>query len=209
MVSKISTAARGGRAGDFRRKGISRLATLAVLPGLAAAAAAGLLAACGSAGTSAAGGGKAHPQGASHRVVVSARKLPGVGTVLVNRSGKTLYSPQQETRGKILCKGTCLSFWFPVPAGAGAALQAPSGVTGTLGTIHRPDGRTQLTYNGKPLYTFRLDLAPGQDHGNNFTDHFGGISFTWHAVTTNGSPAGTGQQGNGGGNAYQGSSPGY
>jgi predicted lipoprotein with Yx(FWY)xxD motif len=180
-----------------------------VLPGFAAIAAAGLLAACGSAGTSATGGGKAHPPGASHGVV-SVRKVPGVGTVLVNRSGKTLYSPQQEAHGKILCTGSCLTFWFPVSAGAGAAPPTPSGVTGALGTIHRPDGRTQLTYNGKPLYTFRLDMAPGQAHGNNFTDHFGGTSFTWRAITTSGSVAGTGQQGNGGGGyANQGSSPGY
>ena len=204
MTSKISTVARDGRAYDFRRKGIGWLAARTVLPGFAAAATAVLMAACGSA----AGGGNAPVPGTSHRVVVSARKLPGVGTVLVNRSGKTLYSPQQEAHGKILCTGSCLSFWFPVPAGAGA-LQAPSGVTGALGTIHRPGGRTQLTYNGKPLYTFRLDLTPGQAHGNNFTDHFGGTSFTWHAITTSGSPAGTGQQGNGGGYANQGGSPGY
>ena len=204
MASKISTAARDGRAGDFRRKGIGRAAARTVLPGLAAAAAAGLLAACGSA----AGGGTAQSPGASHRVVVSARKLPGVGTVLVNRSGKTIYSPQQEAHGKILCTGSCLTFWFPVLAGAGAA-PAASGATGTFSTIHRPDGRTQLTYNGKPLYTFRLDMAPGQAHGNNFTDHFGGTSFTWRAITTSGAPAGTGQQGNGGGYAYPGSSPGY
>ena len=204
MASKISTAARDGRAGDFRRKGIGRAAARTVLPGLAAAAAAGLLAACGSA----AGGGTAQSPGASHRVVVSARKLPGVGTVLVNRSGKTIYSPQQEAHGKILCTGSCLSFWFPVPAGA-SPLQAASGVTGALGTIRRPDGQTQLTYNGKPLYTFRLDMAPGQAHGNNFTDHFGGTSFTWRAITTSGAPAGTGQPGNGGGYAYQSSSPGY
>jgi predicted lipoprotein with Yx(FWY)xxD motif len=209
MASRISTVARAGRACDSRRDGIGRLATRTVLPGLAAAAAAGLLAACGSAGTGPAGGGKAHPPGASHRVVVFARKLPGVGTVLVNPSGKTLYSPQQEAHGKILCTGGCLSFWFPVPAGAGAALQAPSGVTGALGTIRRPDGRTQLTYNGKPLYTFRLDVAPGQARGNNFTDHFGRTSFTWRAISTSGSPTGTGQPGNGGGYANQGSSPGY
>jgi len=209
MASKISTAARDRRAGLFRREGINRRATRTVLPGLAAAAAAGLLAACGSAGTSTAGGGTAHPAGTSHGAAVSVRKLPGVGTVLVNRSGKTLYSPQLEVHGKILCTGSCLTFWFPVSAGAGTAPQPPSGVTGTLGTIHRPDGRTQLTYNGKPLYTFRLDMAPGQAHGNNFTDHFGGTSFTWRAITTSGSPAGTGQQGNGGGYANQGGSPGY
>jgi predicted lipoprotein with Yx(FWY)xxD motif len=208
MASRIITAARHGGAGEFRRKGIGRPATRTALRGIAVAAAAGLLAACGGAGTHAAGG-KAHLPGASHRVVVSARKLPGVGTVLVNRSGKTIYSPQQEAHGKILCTGSCLSFWLPVPAGAGAALKAASGVTGALGTIHRPDGQTQLTYNRKPLYTFQLDLAPGQAHGNNFTDHFGSTSVTWHAITTSGSPAGTGQPGNGGGYAYQGSSPGY
>jgi len=208
MANKISTAARDRRAGDFQREGIGRVATRTVLPGLAAVAAAGLLAACGSAGTTGAGGGTAHSPGTSHGVVVSARKLPGVGTVLVNRSGKTLYSPQQEAHGKIMCTGSCLSFWFPVSAGAGA-LQAPSGVTGALGTIRRPGGQTQLTYNGKPLYTFRLDLAPGQAHGNNFTDHFGSTSFTWRAITTSGSPAGTSQPGNGGGYSYQSSSPGY
>lgn len=147
MASKISTAARDRRAGDFPWEGIGRVASRTVLPGLAAVAAAGLLAACGSAGAHATGGGKAHPPGSHHRVVVSARTLPGVGTVLVNRSGKTLYSPQQEAHGKILCTGSCLSFWFPVPAGAGA-VQAPSGVTGALGTIRRPDGRTRLAAAG-------------------------------------------------------------
>jgi predicted lipoprotein with Yx(FWY)xxD motif len=108
---------------------------------------------------------------ASHGVVISARALPGIGSVLVNRSGKTLYSPPQGAHGKILCTGGRLSFWLPLSVDAGATLHAPTGITGMLGTIHRPDGLTQLTYNGKPLYTFRLDYAPGQAHGNNLTDH--------------------------------------
>ena len=211
MASRMSAAVRGRRAGDFPRRGIGGPAIGTVLPGLAATAAAVLLAACGSAGTGSTGGGGGAARGpaASHGTVVSARRLPGVGTVLVSRSGKTLYSPQQEVHGKIMCTGSCLSFWFPVRATAGATLRAPGGVAGALGTIHRPGGLTQLTYNGKPLYTFRLDLAPGQARGNNFTDHFGGVSFTWHAVTSNGSPAGAGQPGNGGGSAYQSSPPGY
>jgi predicted lipoprotein with Yx(FWY)xxD motif len=166
----------------------------AAAAGLAAAAMAGLLAACGSAGT----GGTAsasHQAAASHGTVVSVRDLPGIGTVLVDQSGKTLYSPQQEADGKILCTRGCLDFWFPVQVTAGTALRAPSGVTGVLGIIHRSDGLTQLTINGRPLYTFRLDQAPGQAHGNNYTDHFGGLSFTWHAITTSGTPAGPGQQG--------------
>jgi len=218
MASKFSAGATDVRARDSVLAGIGELASRTVVPGLAAVAAAGLLAACGSSGGSAgAGGGSGSGASASQvsqaprspGVVVSARTLPGVGTVLVNRSGKTLYSAQQEAHGKILCTGGCLSFWFPVPASAGAALRAPGRVAGALGTVHRPDGVTQLTYHGKPLYTFKLDQGPGQAQGNNFTDSFAGTSFTWHAVTTSGSPAETGQSGGGGGYAYQGSSPGY
>ena len=51
--------------------------------------------------------------------------------------------------------------------------------------------------------------APGQAHGNNVTDHFGGTSFTWHAITASGTPARTGQAGNPGGYSYQGGLPGY
>ena len=218
MISEHNETLAGRLRAGSSRTGRGRGVRRAILLSLGAAAAAALVAACGGPGGiygtssgAAAGGsaGTAHHAPASPGAAISAHTLPGVGTVLVNRAGKTLYSPQQEAHGKILCTGSCLSFWFPVPAGAGAALQAPSGVTGALGMIRRPDGRTQLTYNGKPLYTFRLDLAPGQAHGNNFTDNFGGTSFTWHAVTTSGSPAGTGQQGNGGGYANQGGSPGY
>ena len=41
---------------------------------------------------------------------------------------------------------------------------------------------------------FRLDQALGQARGNNF-DHFGIATFTWHAVTTAGTPASPGPSG--------------
>jgi len=212
MASKLSAAVSGGRDRNSTQIRISALARRAVPSGLAAAVAAGLLAACGSAGAGAGGGsgaGGTHGTAARSGMVLSVRKLPGIGAVLADRSGKTLYSPQQEADGKIMCTGDCLSFWFPVRVAAGAVLRAPGGVSGALGTIHRP-GLTQLTYNGKPLYTFRLDQAPGQAHGNDFTDHFGGTAFTWHALTTSGAPAQTGGRlGNPGGYSYQSGTPGY
>jgi predicted lipoprotein with Yx(FWY)xxD motif len=168
------------------------------LPGLASIALAGLVAACGSAG---AGGSSGQPgqtggngqPAASHGAVVTARNLPGVGTVLVDRSGKTVYSPQQEASGKIMCTGSCLGFWFPVRVASGTQPHAASGVSGTLGTIRRSaDGVTQLTYNGRPLYTFRLDQGPGDLHGNNFTDQFGGTSFTWQVVSASGAAPSSG-----------------
>ena len=214
MPSKLRAAVNGTWDRNSIRTRIGGMTRHAGPAGLAAVAAAGLIAACGSAGTgggSGAGGtGAAQRTAARHNTVISVRKVPGVGTVLVDRSGKTLYSPQQEANGKIACTGSCLSFWFPVRVAAGSDLRAPSGVTGALGMVHRPGGMTQLTYNGKPMYTFRLDQAPGQAHGNDFTDHFAGTSFTWHALTTSGAPAQTGgQQGNPGGYSYPSGTPGY
>jgi predicted lipoprotein with Yx(FWY)xxD motif len=90
--------------------------------------------------------------------------------------------------GNIKCTGSCLSFWFPV-TGSSASLGSGS-LPGKLGTIRIQGGKTQLTYDGRPLYTFRLDTAAGQAHGNNFTDSFNGTTFTWQVVTASGKPGG-------------------
>ena len=156
------------------------------LAGLAGAAAATALVACGSGGSPGGAGstGGGHPAG--NTAVVTTRHLAGLGTVLVSASGRTIYSPEQEAHGQIRCTGSCLSFWFPVTVTSATGLHA-------LGTVHRhDDGRTQLTYNGRPLYTFKLDQSPGQARGSNFTDSFGGTSFTWQAVTASGAASGSG-----------------
>lgn len=159
---------------------------------LAAMGTAGLLAACGS------GGGTTS---ASSGSVLATRQLNGVGTVLVDQSGKTVYTPDQEAGGTIHCTGSCLGFWFPVTV-ASAASPLPGGLGGKVGTVHRPDGKTQVTFDGKPLYTFRLDNAPGQAQGNNFDDSFDGTSFTWRAVSTAGARPGVGATTPGGSSGY-------
>jgi predicted lipoprotein with Yx(FWY)xxD motif len=163
----------------------------AVLSGLAAAVV--VVAACGSPGGSAAssGGGGNSGNPAAAKGAVSTRQLSGIGTALVDSSGMTIYTPKtpDEANGNIKCAGSCLSFWFPVTASS--ADPGSGGLPGKLGTIH-DDGKTQLTYHGKPLYTFRLDTAPGQAHGNSFHDSFNGISFTWEVVTTSGVAGGAG-----------------
>jgi hypothetical protein len=60
---------------------------------------------------------------------------------------------------------------------------AGSGVSGKLGTITRPDGTTQATYNGHPLYTYVGDTAPGMDKGNGLNIS-GGL---WYDVPVSGS----------------------
>ena len=157
MISEHNETLAGRLRAGSSRTGRGRGVRRAILLSLGAAAAAALVAACGGPGGiygtssgAAAGGsaGTAHHAPASPGAAISAHTLPGVGTVLVNRAGKTLYSPQQEAHGTIMCTGGCLNFWFPVPATAGATLHAPAGVTGALGTIHRPGGQafSLLTY---------------------------------------------------------------
>jgi hypothetical protein len=121
----------------------------------------------------------------------------------------------QEKNGKILCtKADCLAIWSPVTVAAGQQPTAPSGVTGKLATVARPDGTHQLTVNGAPLYTFTYDHAAGDGQGDGQKDSFDGTSFTWHAVTPAGVAAGQsggnsggnggGYGGNGGGGGYGG-----
>ena len=109
---------------------------------------------------------------------VLSRTIGGT-TVLTNSAGFTLYSFAPDTSTTSNCNGQCATYWPPVkgPATAGA------GVTGTLGTITRPDGTTQATYDGHPLYTYAADTAPGQAKGNGL-NLSGGV---WHEVTVSGS----------------------
>jgi predicted lipoprotein with Yx(FWY)xxD motif len=60
--------------------------------------------------------------------------------------------------------------------------RAGPGVTGRLGTIRRPGGGLQATYDGHPLYTYLGDRGPGQAQGNNL-DLNGGL---WYEVRVSG-----------------------
>jgi predicted lipoprotein with Yx(FWY)xxD motif len=105
----------------------------------------------------------------------------------VDGAGKTLYFSDQEATGAIKCVAGCLGFWFPVPGDANAASAVPG-----LAVIHRPDnGMAQLTYHGKPLYTFKLDNGPAQHNGHNLDDSFGNAKFTWRAASTSASASAT------------------
>jgi predicted lipoprotein with Yx(FWY)xxD motif len=118
---------------------------------------------------------------------VAVKNVDGVGTALVDAAGKTLYFADQEADGSIHCTAGCLAFWFPA-----AATGAASGAVAGLATVHRPDnGQDQLTYQGKPLYTFKLDTGPGQHEGHNLDDTFGATKFSWHAATTSAAEPGT------------------
>jgi predicted lipoprotein with Yx(FWY)xxD motif len=95
-------------------------------------------------------------------------------TILVDRRGRSLYSLSAERRGRFICTdSSCLSFWTPLVVARGLR---PTGAR-SLGTVRRPDGKTQVTYRGRPLYTFNDDRRPGQVGGEGFRD-----VGVWHAA---------------------------
>jgi predicted lipoprotein with Yx(FWY)xxD motif len=95
-------------------------------------------------------------------------------TVLTNVKGITLYSLSAETNGKFICKGSCLRDWHPLVVAAGVKPAGPV----MLGTIKRPDnGRRQVTFNGRPLYTFDEDKKAGDTKGQGIKD-----VGTWRAA---------------------------
>jgi predicted lipoprotein with Yx(FWY)xxD motif len=142
---------------------------------LGATAALATLTACGGGGAEQTAGS---PTGTNS--AVSVRDIDGVGQALVDSAGKTLYFADQEADGTIKCTESCLAFWFPVE-GTDSTAKAMDG----LAVVKRSDnGVSQLTFEGKPLYTFKLDTGPGQSKGNNLEDAFGSTTFTWRAATT-------------------------
>ena len=121
--------------------------------------------------------------------------------VVTNAQGMTLYWFVPDTSTASNCTGACATYWPPVTG----AVTEGSGVTGTLGTITRPDGTTQATYDGHPLYTYVGDTAPGQAKGNG-KNLSGGV---WYEMTVSGAKPATGTSGStttststGGGGGY-------
>ena len=142
------------------------------------------------------GGGSGEPVSAGGETV-SVANVAGVGDVLVDARGNALYSPDQEANGKVLCTDACASIRIPLTLPASEQPTGSSDVSSHLGLIRRPDGAEQVTYEGKPLYTFAEDPSPGEVTGNGFADDFGGTSFTWHVAAPGAVSGGTTSTGGG------------
>jgi predicted lipoprotein with Yx(FWY)xxD motif len=182
---------------------MTNTSALRLLAGLGATAIA--LAACGGSsagGLYGSGNGGSSPASASRATAsIDAATVQGVGRVLENSRGFTLYHRTTDTPGKSTCTGSCAASWPPVLADGGAA-PSGMGLPGSLSTISRPDGGRQVTYNGMPLYTYSGDAAPGEANGQ-------GIDNVWFAVTPNGSSSvgaagSTGSSAGSGGGGYGG-----
>ena len=144
----------------------------------------GLLAACGDDEPAQAGGDSPSPAaetGATGGIGtaggISTAEVEGVGEVLGDAEGFTLYYFLPDEQGEVTCTEDCAANWPPAIVGAVPdAGDLPKG----LGTVENPEtGEMQLTYDGWPLYTYVGDTAPGQGTGE-------GVGDVWFAMTPDG-----------------------
>jgi predicted lipoprotein with Yx(FWY)xxD motif len=105
----------------------------------------------------------------------------GLGRILVDSKGITLYDFPPDKGTTSVCYGACAALWPPLLT-HGKPIAGPGVRASLLGTTKRKDGKLEVTYNGHPLYYWVGDHKPGQTTGQGL-NQFGG---PWWVV----SPAG-------------------
>ena len=79
------------------------------------------------------------------------------GAILATPKKQALYywMAEKQAGGKIRCTGECARAWPPLIVASRASVPRKiAGISGTFGTIKRPDGRLQVRHNGRPVYTY-------------------------------------------------------
>jgi predicted lipoprotein with Yx(FWY)xxD motif len=117
-------------------------------------------------------------QRAASTATVQTKRLKGLGVVLVNSKGMTLYMFVPDHQKRVTCKGSCAVIWPPLkvkkgqrPRAGGLARQR---LLGTYGRV--------VSYNRWPLYTYITDKKPGQHTGQG-VDNSGG---KWYVLSPRG-----------------------
>jgi predicted lipoprotein with Yx(FWY)xxD motif len=130
-----------------------------------------LVAACSSGGssTSAAASSNSAASGSGATVITTASS--SAGTFLTDGSGRAVYLWTEDTGDRSACTGACAGAWPPVTT-TGTVTASGGAKASDLGTITRPDGTKQVTYDGHPLYFFSGDSGPGTASGQG-SDGFG------------------------------------
>jgi predicted lipoprotein with Yx(FWY)xxD motif len=119
----------------------------------------------------------------------SAARVAGVGSVVVDGHGRTVYVLTSSSAGpkNLNCDlaSGCTAFWPALPLPSGTAAAAGPGVDQSkLSMVTLSDGESYPTYNGWLMYEFINDTAAGQAHGEGVMS-FGG---TWYALSPSGTP---------------------
>ncbi len=92
--------------------------------------------------------------------------------LLADTRGNTLYVFDIDLSSTVSkCNGICAELWpaYLLTEAEAAAVTAP------LGVVIRDSKKLQLTYSGRPVYTYSLDRGVAADAGD-------GIGGVWHYI---------------------------
>lgn len=129
---------------------------------------------------------KPPPNAEEGTVFVSLGSAAGLGQVLVDSEGHTLYAFSNDSPKESACEGACAKAWPPLLIEHGEPQPSNGAGASRLGTIERTDGSRQVTYAGHPLYSYSGDHQPGEAGGQG-ASAFGG---SWTALKGSGAAAG-------------------
>lgn len=114
---------------------------------------------------------------------VKTRNVKGLGVVLVNPKGRTLYVFMPDKQRHVTCTGSCAHYWPPLKwKGSSKPTAGGSAKSELLGSDKDPAGGKVVTYDKWPLYTYVGDKAAGKATGQGLNASGG----KWYVISAAG-----------------------
>ena len=105
--------------------------------------------------------------------------LEGVdGPYISDSAGNALYFLEGDSDGS-KCVDACTVVWMPVAVTAATPSGGPGLDASLVTVVQRPDGSSQVAYNGHPLYRYTADSGAGSVAGHGVEDKWG----HWYLLT--------------------------
>jgi predicted lipoprotein with Yx(FWY)xxD motif len=105
----------------------------------------------------------------------------GLGNILVDSHGLTLYLFKADRGTTSKCSGACATAWPPLRA-TGKPTAGSGANPSLVGSTARSDGKPQVTYNRHPVYLYAGDQKPGDTNGQAIN----GFGAGWFALSSRG-----------------------
>jgi len=121
----------------------------------------------------------ANTTGAFAASVVAKVGSTPLGKIVVDGKGMSAYffDLDKANSGVSACSGECSANWPAILSST--AKPHVSGIKGVVGSIPFKSGEHQVTINGRPIYTFAFDKAPGEAKGQ-------GAQGVWYVISPTG-----------------------
>jgi predicted lipoprotein with Yx(FWY)xxD motif len=153
------------------------------------------LAGCGSSSNKASV--PAHPVASNGQPATVGVANSGLGNILVDAQGRTLYLFQKDSGTTSACTGACATFWPPLTV-TGTPTAGSGANASLISTTMRSDGKSQVVYNGHPVYLYTGDHQAGDTTGQGLVAFGGG----WFALCAAGDQVSGAGPSSSGGNGY-------